>query len=133
MIAKGNRFARITNLSQALPGDVIAGKYPPCAEATGHVMFVAAVPMPREATAPIIAGTQQWDVQVIDSSSSGHGPNDTRRKPDGKYRNGLGTGPIRIYTDAQGAIAGYAWSSASASEFYPVSKRHLEIGRLVLK
>jgi hypothetical protein len=133
VIAKGNRFTRITNLSQALPGDVIAVKYPPGAEATGHVMFVAAAPTPREASEPIVSGTQQWDVQVIDSSSSGHGPTDTRRKPDGKYRNGLGTGPIRIYTDAQGAIAGYAWSGSSGSDFYSQSKRHLELGRLSLK
>ncbi len=83
-IAAGNRFQRITNVSQLLPGDVLAAKYV-SGENTGHVMIVASAPQPRQPSAPLVPNTQQWELVIIDSSMSGHGNTDTRRLPNGKY------------------------------------------------
>src|SRR5262249_50702701 len=77
---------RIRELKNARPGDVLAIRYPPGAGNTGHTMLVASPPRLRKASKPLVDGTQQWEVEVIDSSRSGHGPADTRRNADGSMR-----------------------------------------------
>src|SRR5262249_45760742 len=67
-------FTRVKELKQALPGDVLAVKSPPGEGNTGHIMLVSAPPRPRKASKPLVDGTEQWEVEVIDSSRSGHGP-----------------------------------------------------------
>src|SRR5262249_1156110 len=121
----------VTMLRNLKPGDIIAIKYPPGEENTGHVMLAASVAKPRESSKPIIPGTKQWEVTVIDTSRSGHGPNDTRRTEDGDSHEGLGSGVLRLYTDKTGAVAGYTWSTFSNSEFFDQDERPLRIGRLV--
>ena len=66
---------------------------------------------------------------MIDESKSGHGPNDTRRGPDGKFRGGLGRGVVRLYTRADGTLAGYAWSTFGNSKFHGDHERGLAVGR----
>lgn len=126
-----NGFARVRSLSQVRPGDVIAIRYVNSApgDNTGHIMLVAAAPGQRAASKPIVADTLQWDVLVIDSSESGHGKADTRRMDDGKLHAGVGRGTLRIYSDRQGAIRGYAWSDFADSVFYD-DARPIVIGRL---
>src|SRR5262249_43286345 len=77
-------------------------------------------------------GTLQWELAIIDSSESGHGPTDTRHAngPNGKDHDGVGEGILRLYTDPAGTVVGFAWSTLSASKFKSPDDEHLVIGRL---
>ena len=77
-----------------------------------------------------MADTDQWDVPVIDSSESGHGKQNTRRRDDGKFNRGVGQGTMRIYTDADGKVAGYTWSDESVSTYRSKPDYDLVVGRL---
>jgi hypothetical protein len=129
-IVAGKGFERIRKLSDAHPGDVLAIKFPPHLPDTGHIMTVDQPPRQITAKPPMRPGTQQWDVTIVDSTKSGHGPQDTRIKSDGTSGQGVGRGTIRIYTDSTGAIAGYCWSDDSKSDFRPQDERNMVIGRL---
>lgn len=121
-------FHRVQHLKNCMPGDIIAMKYPSDADNTGHVMLVAERPKKRQATAPIVADTEQWEVRVIDSTMSPHG-SDSRRSKDGRNRNGLGTGLFRIYANAAGEPVGYSWGLSSKSEFRSAQERPIVVGR----
>jgi hypothetical protein len=125
-------FRHIEHVQEVLPGDFLAVKYLNRKDNTGHVMLVAGRPQKISPTAPLEPGTVQWKVDVIDSSKSGHGPTDTRHKKgaDGKDHAGLGEGVFRIYTDSQGTIDGFAWSTLSASKYIEPKDEDLVIGRL---
>ncbi len=129
-IAAGNGFDRVTTVAAIRPGDVVAIRYPPGHHPTGHVLVVAAPPAARAATEPAMAGTTQYELRVIDSSRSGHGPLDTRHFAKGRYHSGVGEGTMRLYVDPSGAVVAYAWSLTKASEIYTPDQRHLVIGRL---
>lgn len=126
-----NGFEEIKSLKNLKPGDIIAIKYPEGDKNTGHVMLAASIATPRDATKPIHKGTKQWEVTVIDTSTSGHGPNDTRRTEGGEYYPGLGRGILRLYIDQSGAVAGYSWSTFGNSDYHLQEERPLRIGRLV--
>jgi hypothetical protein len=95
-------------------------------------MIVNDVPTPRKASNPEVEGTEQWEVSVIDSSESGHGKMDTRRKLDGSFGDGVGQGILRIYSNTNGEIVGYTWSTFAVSDYYDRNTRRLVIGRLQL-
>lgn len=143
-IVAENGFKRITNIHDVLPGDIVAvsyldagcedltcGSYSFCTS-TGHTSLVAGVPKLRAVPSePFVWGTLQYEVLIIDSASGVHGPFDTRyeAEADGSHDSGVGRGTMRIYTDTSGVPVGYTWSTFSYSEFYPMSDRHLVIGR----
>jgi len=129
-IAAARAFRRVA-FADALPGDVLAISFPAGSEDTGHVMFVASPPRARDATPPIVPGTTQWELDVVDSTGSPHGPSDPRYSKTGRPRTGAGRGTIRIYTQASGAIAGYAWSTGAKSEFRAQETRDAALGRFV--
>ncbi len=126
-------FQRIERLGEVQPGDVLAVKYLRRSDNTGHVMLVSARPRRIMPTRPVVGYSEQWEVPIIDSSRSGHGPSDTRhhRGPNGKDHEGLGCGVLRIYSNSQGAVVGFSWSTAKASKFVAPSDEHLVIGRLI--
>jgi hypothetical protein len=129
-IAAERGFRRIVKVSEVRPGDVIAVKYQPGGENTGHAMLIAEVPRRAEpVTAPFVDGTEQWLVTVIDETGSGHGMTDTRRGPEGKFRGGLGRGVFRLYARSEGTLCGYAWSNFATAKFYGGDERLLAIGR----
>jgi hypothetical protein len=134
-IESQNHFRRITHLRDARPGDVLAIRYPADDPEnkdhnTGHVLLVVETPRPRQASAPVVDGTEQWEVAVIDQSRSGHGPWDTRHQKEGGSAAGLGQGVFRVYTRGDGTVAGHAWSTQRKSEYHDQGGRHLVIGRL---
>lgn len=129
-IAAEKGFSKIDKLSDAKPGDFIAIKFPPDNEDTGHIMIIAALPQLREASAPIVEHTKQWTIVVIDSTTHGHGPTDTRYKAPKIFQEGIGKGSIRIYTDASNTPVGYTWSLLDVSEFKDNKDRPFVIGRL---
>lgn len=131
-IVKQNGFILIPSVKDARPGDLLAVKYFKRKDNTGHVMLVSGLPRKMEPKKPLVEGTEQWEVKVIDSSMSGHGTTDTRhaKGKDGKDHEGLGEGVLRIYADKQGTVAGFAWSTLNASKFLEPKDEELVIGRL---
>ncbi len=132
-IAAQKGFKQILTVDQIHPGDFLAiVYYPEYQSPSGHVMLVQDLPQPNN-TKPLIAGTTQWTIPVIDSSSSYHGTNDTRYHHPG----GIGYGTFRLYAKPDGTVAGYTWSllSTSTTNYVPQATstnhgNHLVIGRL---
>jgi hypothetical protein len=131
-IAAEHGFQRIPVISDARPGDILAVTYPAGAKEnnTGHVMIVASQPKQRTPSVPVVGDTLQWEVPVIDESETGHGKTDTRHRPDKTSADGLGRGILRIYTNHEGRIAGYAWSVLQVSKFQSQSAHNMVIGRI---
>jgi hypothetical protein len=129
-IVSENGFRRLRKIGDVHPGDLMAIKYNDGSKDTGHIMVVDQEPEHIEAATPIEQGTEQYGVVVIDSSATGHGPTDTRHRPDGSFTGGIGRGTFRLYTDLDGRIVGYAWSETPKSEFYQSPTRDLVVGRL---
>jgi hypothetical protein len=129
-IVAGSGFTQIIKLADAKPGDVLAVKFPPGLDDTGHVMLMADAAQGIEQKEPIAAGTRQWNVAVIDSTKSPHSDDTRAAKDGGTAGQGVGRGVIRIYTDSAGAIAGYCWSDGSKAAFRAQSERNMVIGRL---
>lgn len=123
-------FIEVTKIQEIRAGDIIAIRYPPGSDNTGHVMLVLKAPVKRPASEPLIRGTVQHEVEIADSTRSGHGTTDTRRQENGKYHEGLGTGVFRIYTSADGVMIGHAWSNYPSSQYHSSSSRHLAVGRI---
>ena len=116
-ITQQQNFRAITSIGDVRPGDIIAIRYPPGTnDNTGHIMIVNDVPLLRKPSKPEVEGTAQWEVGVIDSSESGHGKTDTRRKPEGSFGDGVGQGMLRIYTNTNNGIVGYTWSTFAVSD-----------------
>jgi hypothetical protein len=122
-------FTKSSSIDDVYPGDIIAVKYPPEAQSTGHVMLVAGAPKRQTPSDPVVAGTEQWEVPVIDASMAGHGKADTRRLADGVYHAGLGMGSLRLYTKS-GTVSGYSWSLLPNADFHDTKARPLVIGRV---
>jgi hypothetical protein len=121
----------IATVDQLRAGDVILIKYQPGEQKdTGHVMIVDSTPQPRDNTAPDISDTTQWEVRVIDSSKSGHGPHDSRHRADGTFSRGVGVGTLRFYTHSDNTVAGYSWSTLKASKFEAVSEHPVILARV---
>ena len=135
-ITREDGFKRIRKITLVLPGDIIAVKYKVgdserTPSDSGHVMLVDSMPIRRmNATAPIIPGTQQWEVAVIDSTKSPHGRDDTRYRKSGRKGNGVGRGVFRLYTHEDGTVRGYSWSLLKSSVYYGSSSRPLAVGRV---
>jgi hypothetical protein len=134
-ILKGELFDEIKDFKQVRPGDILAVKYQePKEKSTGHLMLVAGPPKRLAAKDPVQAGTEQWEVPVVDSAKSGHSKSDTRhgKGAGAKDHDGLGEGVLRVYTDGGGTIVGYTWSVTGKS-FLGQQENHMVVGRLKAK
>ena len=131
-IVAGSGFRRIDTVEAIRPGDLLAIKYLVRTDNTGHIMIAAGAPQRIDSRPPIVDGTTQYTVEVIDSSQTGHGPTDTRYKggAGGKDHDGLGRGVFRLYVGDGGKIAGFSWSTFKGSEFKTPDAEHLVVGRL---
>lgn len=135
-----NNFQRIRRASDVQRGDILASKYlDKTGGGTGHTMIAASTPVLRSApTEPLINGTVQYELRIIDSTSSPHSTGDTREGTgtNGADQDGAGLGTIRLYADAlSGQIVGYTWSLSSGSVYYTATKpvddrRSLMVGRM---
>jgi hypothetical protein len=125
-------FERIVHIAAIRPGDIIAVEYPAGSRPTGHVMIAASRAVARGETSPVEPGTQQYEIVVIDSAHSGHGPDDTRRNADRTWTTGVGRGTLRLYGRPDDTIAGHSWSTTPRSVFRPVAMRKVAVGRLDL-
>jgi hypothetical protein len=132
-IEKGRDFKQIFQVQDILPGDILAYKLPLHDKNTGHIMVIDEVPKQRESTPPVIEGTIQWEVVVIDCTESAHGSQDTRYIAQGKTRGGLGRGVVRLYSTPDGQLEGFSWSTSNKSKFYSKEIRPLVIGRIEIR
>jgi hypothetical protein len=114
-------------------GDLLAAEYAAggstSGDSTGHIMVVnSALRAPNAGeTGPAIANTQQWVVEIIDSSNGIHGA-DTRTT---NGNTGLGRGSILIYeTLGTGAIQNWSWGLGAATTVYTMAQRHMVAGVL---
>ncbi len=108
-------------------GDFVAVKYEKGADNSGHTMIAMATPAPSAPSSPVVEGLSQWALAIIDVTSTPHGAGDSRGK-----RSGLGQGTVRLYSHADGTLAGYCWSLSTKSQFRPMSQRPVLIGALDL-
>lgn len=135
-----NNFVRVQQVSAIQRGDILAAKYlDNHSGGTGHTMIAAAAPVLRATpTKPVIEGTVQYELRIIDSTSSPHGTGDTRKGTGaaGADQDGAGIGTMRLYADAAtGNIAGYSWSLSTGSVYYTATspaddRRSLMVGRM---
>jgi hypothetical protein len=139
-IVHANNFQRITTASQVRRGDIVAIKYiDKTSGGTGHTMIAAGAAVRRSTpTAPLVENTDQYELRIIDSTSSPHSQGDTRKGtgPNGSDQDGAGLGTVRLYADkTTGVITGYTWSLSSGSSYYTASapasdRRSLVVGRM---
>lgn len=139
LITAGTGFQRITQVEGIQRGDILAMNYLPCAgqSASGHTM-IAMGPAVRRArdTAPIVAGTVQYDILVGDSTSSPRAAVDAAKNVYTDTRaggaTGAGIGTLRLYQDvATGEIAGYTWTVSAYSAYFAVAScREFAAGRM---
>ncbi|HEY9723371.1 MAG TPA: hypothetical protein V6D47_15275 [Oscillatoriaceae cyanobacterium] len=119
-------WAQVGKPAALQPGDVIAWKNPdyvPHQSSTGHVMLVSELPKPVQKNGAIVG----YDVPIIDSTSHGHGPGDTRAPG----QTGLGQGTVYFPVDAQGAASGFSWTRSGAPNALPPRPPMLAFGRLL--
>jgi hypothetical protein len=129
MINDGFFFNKINNIKNAKIGDFISFRILPGTSITknsGHVMLINGLPIPIKSSEPYIKDTIQWIVNIIDQSGA-HGPNDTRHLDN---TTGLGSGYLRLYTNHQGILTGYTWSTQPISKYMDQNFRPIVIGRL---
>ncbi len=102
-----DRWLGVRHVQAIRAGDIIAWLTPDDSESdnTGHTV-VARSPARRNSERP-----GEWLVTVIDSTSSGHGPDDPRRK---EGPNGVGSGTIGLVADADGRPYAYRWSGKTS-------------------
>ena len=135
-IGTGTYFTQITKAINMQADDVIvinAGS-----GYGGHTMMVVSPPIQIiHPINPQYAGTTQWKVVVVDSTSTAHGCTDTRWSGTcvplaGSMDPGAGQGSVRLYTDnATGNLLGYTWSiTASNTSYYSPATRPYRVGRL---
>ena len=135
-----NNFQRIQRAADVRRGDILASKYlDNTSGGTGHTMIAASAPVLRSIPSkPVIDGTVQYELLIIDSTKSPHSTGDTRKGTgaDGGDQDGAGLGTMRLYADAgSGQIVGYTWSLSTGSTYYtatsPVGdRRSLVVGRM---
>jgi hypothetical protein len=132
-IAKEIGFTRVREVESIHPGDILAVKYEQLAadKSTGHVMLVIESPKPMTAKKPLVDGTDQWRVTIIDSTKSPHGKGDSRVSDDGTKRDGVGRSDFRLYADTRGDVIGYAWSTSTGSTFRERATHSIVVGRLI--
>lgn len=101
-----DRWLPVTKATSLRPGDILSWLMPEDIESknTGHVMLVRSVPR----WSPFRKG--ELAVDIIDSTASGHGKSDPRKK---SGPNGLGEGTVGLVLDGEGHPLGYRWSIES--------------------
>lgn len=132
-IVEENGFKRIHDPRDARAADIIAIRYPAGESSTGHVAILRRAPRAKLPVSPLVAGTFQFEVSIVDSTSTHHGSSDSRYASSGRGASGAGYGTMRLYTNTSDTIVGHTWSTAAVTAYYPAAVRQVVIGRLVFE
>lgn len=121
-------FRRVPTVEDMRPGDLLAHAMLKIDDkkqtgTTGHIFLINSRPQPIAARKPVVAGTRQFEVSIIDSNEEYVGSADSRLADPANKITGLGTGTIRIYADAQGELVGWARTFAQTARFFSYSPR----------
>jgi len=121
-------FRRIRDIRDIRPGDLLAHAMLDLADqkqtgTTGHVFLIDSVPKAIPPRIPVVAGTTQFEIAIIDSNEEHVGTDDTRLADPANKVKGLGRGTIRIYADADGALVGWARTFRHVKRFFSYDSR----------
>lgn len=122
-------FKRIQTIDNVRPGDLLAHAMLKVEDqmqtgTTGHVLLINTRPKLIVARKPIVAGTRQFEVSIIDSNEEHVGDDDSRLVDPANRISGLGSGTIRIYVDTKGELVGWARTFAKSHRFFSYSPRY---------
>ena len=106
-------FTLIKKIHDMRPGDLLAHAMLNLEDqkqtgTTGHIFLINSHPREVNAWRPVVKGTRQFEVSVIDSNEEYLGEDDTRLADRSGKIKGLGKGTIRIYSDSHGELVGWA-------------------------
>lgn len=130
---KGWGLKKVETLNEVQPGDLfIFACFDKCGtsqgDVPGHITIVDEKPIKAAAKNPVIEGTEQWELTVIDSADAAHDRNDTRFVPKGEKKiTGVGRGSYRIYTDVSGIPVGY--TNGFGTKYNAIATRPIVISR----
>lgn len=134
-INNGYGFTKISRLPDARAGDIFLFRCNDgCANSQssdiqGHITILDAAARPKQPTPPLIEGTLQWVVTIIDSADAPHSKDDTRVVAPGMPKvTGVGRGSYRIYTDLDGVPVGYT-NGPNGPKFHSSAQRPINLGR----
>jgi hypothetical protein len=121
-------FRRIKNVEDIRPGDILAHAMLNESDkketgTTGHVRIINSLPISISSKKPIVDGTRQFEVSVIDSSEEHDGADDTRIADASNKVKGLGKVTIRLYADANGELVGWARTFGNSNRFFSYTPR----------
>lgn len=121
-------FKRIGLIDEIRPGDLLAHSMLNAADQrntgrTGHVLLINSHPKLIAPRQPVIAGTRQFEMSIIDSSDEYSGDDDSRLADPARKVTGLGRATIRLYEDEKGALVGWARTFARSTRFFSYSPR----------
>ena len=121
-------FRHIRKVGDMKPGDLLAHAMLNIQDqkrtgTTGHVFLVNSEPRPVSGRMPLVSGTQQFEISVIDANEEHVGTDDTRLANPWKRVTGLGKGTIRIYVDDNGEVIGWARTFGNTDRFFSYSSR----------
>lgn len=147
-VSKGWHLVQLSSISKVEPGDIFSfrclknddcSKYEvdtsfghstkTVVEAFGHVAIIDSKPTQTRPTQPVIDGTLQWLVTVIDSKPGPYDLNDTRSRPKNeRQQSGVGRGSFRVFTDLNGVPIGFT-KSPNAKKLHRIEDRPIVFGR----
>ncbi len=127
-IEKEKGFKRIRNVEGMEPGDLLAHAMLNMEDqrqtgTTGHVFLINSAPKPIAPRKPIVEGTRQFEVSIIDSNEEHVGADDSRLADPSKRITGLGKGTIRLYADSNGELVGWARTFPNTNSFFSYSPK----------
>ena len=127
-------FRHIRKVGDIKPGDLLAHAMLNLEDqkqtgTTGHVFLVDSEPRPVSGRMPLVSGTRQFEISVIDSNEEHVGTDDTRLASPWRKVAGLGRGTIRIYADDSGELVGWARTFGNTDLFFSYSSRFPSVAK----
>jgi hypothetical protein len=121
-------FKRIKSIDEIRPGDVLAIELLNAQDksetgVTGHVALINSAPKKIPSRKPIVEGTRQFEVSLIDSNQEPAGDDDTRVIDSSSRLQGLGRGTVRLYADSDGEVVGLARTFKNSNRFFSYTPR----------
>lgn len=123
-------FAAYSNVNSVESGDLFIIKYTGSQEANGHIVVITAPPTYLGISSRSSAdGLLMYRLPILDVTSSPHGSSDSRAAT---HQDGVGTGFMRLYTDADGNLVTYQWNNYSNGIVYSTTDRLATFARVEL-
>lgn len=121
-------YRHIKRIDDMRPGDLLAHAMLNIEDqkqtgTTGHVFLINSQPRKIAPRRPVVEGTTQYEVSIIDSNEEHVGEDDSRLQYPANKLKGLGQGMIRIYSDADGELVGWARTFRNTNRFFSYSPR----------